>query len=75
MAEICKKQRAAACGSHVLFNDELLEERSNQAGMGLSQQGVNRQGETKTISIFLDTKTIRVCQILRGVTTTSVNLH
>lgn len=31
VAVICKKQRAAACGAHVLFNMELLRERTGQA--------------------------------------------
>lgn len=41
VAVICKKQRAAACGAHVLFNMELLRERTGQAWMGLSQQWVD----------------------------------
>lgn len=39
---ICKQQRAAVCGSHVLFNTELLREKTSQAWMGLSQQSAKK---------------------------------
>lgn len=42
MAEICKKQRAAACGAHVLFNAELLRE--EQPSMDGFAPAVGREG-------------------------------